>query len=191
MPTAGQVPANVNYANMNPKFITVSNLDEERIITMDDERLETVTTKFFKPDLIAHGTGVTSLNTDGKYDKYTGNSMATAIVTGGIAQIIQKWPFLKPDQIKYILCKNSQNIGLGTRMQGAGIIDSVKVFGVPKNKQHKETQLVTVQNTSNSLMNAVLNLLSSNINSTQSNGNGMMLKTMLALVNNIFQNKKE
>jgi serine protease AprX len=180
------------FFNSDPKLITVGNLNEGRTITVDDERLNPVNHQFLKPDLITPGSEVTSLTVDGKYDIYTGNSMATPIVAGGIAQMIQKWPLLKPDQIKYLLLKNAKDTGLGSNLQGAGIIDLAKVFGVKNRRSRSETHPVTVDNPGNNLLNnnilnTVLNLIGSNFSDSRTNGNGMMLKALMSLLTNQFK----
>jgi serine protease AprX len=170
-------------------LITVGNLHEERTITVDDSRLTPVTHGYFKPDLIAPGTGVTSIKTGGGYDTFSGNSMAASIVTGGIAQLIQRRPLLNPNQIKLLLCKTAKDTGLGIELQGAGMIDIAKVLRVRNPVKSNGTGLVTVQNSGNNMLNMMMNLLGSNFTNSQSNGSGSMLKMILPLLANFLKNR--
>ena len=70
----------------------------------------------------------------------TGTSMSTPVVTGAVAQIIQKWPEINPDQVKKLLLKNAENIGLGPDLQGAGALNLENIFRIqaPKVKANNE-----------------------------------------------------
>lgn len=49
----------------------------------------------------------TSTNTSDKYFILSGTSMATAVVSGGAALVIQKNPTFTPDQVKALLMKTA------------------------------------------------------------------------------------
>ncbi len=184
------------YAKTNFKpgrfLITVGNYNEELIITVNDNRLVPVNHEYSIPDLVAPGSGVISLKTGGGYDTFSGGSMATAIVTGGIAQLIQRWPHLYPDQIKFLLLRTAKDIGLGTKLQGAGLIDLFKALRVRKTQKSQDFEPVPVQNPDNDMLNMALNLLGTAPGNSQTNNNGMMLKTILDLLaNHLKTNKRD
>jgi serine protease AprX len=169
-------------------IILVGNVDQERTITVNDSRLGDTHEKF-TPDLTAPGSGVVAPKAGGGYDNFQGGSAATAVVSGGVAQLIQRWPKLTPGQIKLLLQKTAQNTGLGTRLQGAGQIDLAKALRVRERRKSNGTALVPVQGSGNQILNGVLNLLGSNAMGTQGGGNGMVIKTLLALLGNYLKNR--
>ena len=169
-------------------LIIVGNLNGEQTITVDDSRLTPITQEYFKSDLIAPGSGVISIKNGGGYDTFSGNSMAASIVSGGIAQLIQRRPFLNSSQIKRLLCKTAKDTGLGVELQGAGMIDLAKAMRV-RNPGKPNTGMVTVQNSGNNMLNMLMNLLSSNFTNSQSNGSGGMLKMLLPLLVNFLKNR--
>lgn len=92
-----------------------------------------------KPDLVAPGTNIISCLTPdlsekdiqrqskkiiGKsYLSLNGTSMATPIVSGSIALLLEKYPELTPDDIKYMLKKCSVDLHYPKNQQGWGLIN--------------------------------------------------------------------
>jgi serine protease AprX len=169
-------------------MIAVGNADQDRTITVNDSRLAD-TRDYLTPDLTAPGSGVMASKAGGGYDTFQGGSAATAIVAGGVAQLIQRRPLLTPGQIKSILCRTAMDTGLGNKLQGAGSIDLVKALRLRDRGQKNETSLVPVQNSGNQVLNGLLNLLGSNFIGAPGTGNGMVLKALLALLGNHFKNR--
>ncbi len=124
----------IDTPGINPKIITVGNVDDRQTLTSGDDLLNRTSSRgptvdrVLKPDLVAPGTNITSLNVKGSYRTLTGTSMSTPMVSGAVAQIIQKWPSLKPDKIKYLLTKNARSLGLGRNLQGAGVLDLKRIL---------------------------------------------------------------
>ncbi|MGE5605968.1 MAG: S8 family peptidase [Bacteroidota bacterium] len=124
----------INTPGINPKVITVGNLDHRRTVIFDDDRVHPTSSrgptrdKIKKPDLLAPGTNIISLRPGGGYRSLTGTSMAASIVSGAIALILEKNPKLRPDQVKRMLLKNAREIGLDPYEQGAGVINLQKIF---------------------------------------------------------------
>lgn len=180
------------YLNTGPtlgrSMILVDNADQERTITVNDSRLAG-THEYVNPDLIAPGSGVIAPKAGGGYDNFQGGSVATAVVAGGVAQLIQRRPWLNPGQIRLLLQKTAQDIGLGTGLQGAGTIDLAKALRVRERRNNGGTALVPSQGSGNQIFNAALNLLGSNFIGNQSGGNGLVIKTLLALLGNYLKNR--
>ncbi|HEX7714606.1 MAG TPA: S8 family peptidase [Bacillota bacterium] len=130
----------IDSPGINPKTITVGNLDDQQTLSPSDDRLSDTSSRgptidrLMKPDILAPGTNITSTWKNGGYRSLSGTSMSTPVVTGAVAQIVQKWPKLKPDQIKRQLLKNARDIGLGTNLQGAGVLDLERIFKLTPNK---------------------------------------------------------
>lgn len=95
-----------------------------------------------KPDIVAPGADIiscltTSLGATGSmpgkkvsryYLQLSGTSMATPIVSGGIALLLEKYPKLKPDDIKYMLKKTAESLNYSHNQQGWGLIDLEKLI---------------------------------------------------------------
>jgi serine protease AprX len=93
-----------------------------------------------KPDVVSPGVHTVSLRSpgsaidqrygasaavDGLYFKGTGTSMATATVTGIVAQLLEDEPGLTPDQVKHRLTSTARAIAETGRMNaGAGLVDA-------------------------------------------------------------------
>jgi serine protease AprX len=129
---AGQTvnPANAAPAN-DPFIITVGASDERGTANPSDDVVAAYSAfgqtldGFSKPDIIAPGTNIISvLSTDSawgsqyparvvspkQYIRLSGTSMATPMVTGAVALMLQRQPGLTPDQVKYRLLHASNPI---------------------------------------------------------------------------------
>ena len=124
----------INTPGINPKIITVGNVDDHHTLTGHDDLLNRSSSRgptidnITKPNILAPGTNITSTWINGGYRSLSGTSMSTPMVTGAVALICQKWPALKPDQIQQLLIKNAHDLGLGPNLQGAGVLDLKGVF---------------------------------------------------------------
>lgn len=126
----------INSPGINPRIITVGNVDDRQTEAGDDDQLNRTSGRgptidnLMKPDLLAPGTNITSLKVSGGYHSLSGTSMSTPLVSGASALIIQKWPHLGPDKIKHLLVRNARSLGLGATQQGAGVLDLDNIFTV-------------------------------------------------------------
>jgi serine protease AprX len=126
----------IDTPGINPQTITVGNVDDRQTLTSNDDQLNQTSSRgptidnIPKPDILAPGTEITSLWINGGYRSLTGTSMSTPMVTGAVAQMFQKWPDLKPNQIKNMLMRNARSINLGSNLQGAGEINMERIFQV-------------------------------------------------------------
>jgi serine protease AprX len=90
------------------------------------------------PDFVAIGSHLQGLRVPGSWidqnhpegvvnDRYfrgTGTSQATAITSGTVALLLQKYPSMTPDEVKAFIATNSRALpGVGTEVQGAGEVD--------------------------------------------------------------------
>ncbi len=179
----------LKYSHYNPQMITIGSLDDQQTITVEDTRLqrpvsvENSAANFGKPDLVVPGSEITALQSGDGYGSFTGNSAATALVSGGIAQIIQKWPFLTPDRIKHLLIKNAGDIGLGAALQGAGVFDLDGILY--KSDRRKSDYAGSAPNLNQNLLYTLLNLLGSNMTGSGSNRNGAVSQGLISLLANL------
>lgn len=131
----GGKEASVETPGINPVIITVGNSDD-RIPSPENGRSSNRFSGIgsnggppSKPDLTAPGTGIMSLANQGAdYRAFTGTSMAAGIVTGAVAVIYQKWPGIKPDQVKRILLKTAKSMELGPKLHDSGTLDLERIF---------------------------------------------------------------
>jgi serine protease AprX len=101
------------------------------------------------PDLIAPGTSVVSLrdpsstidqnnpqglvsgDNSGRLFRGSGTSQAAAIVSGAVADLLQAFPNLTPDQVKYVLTAGADPVnGASPSAAGAGMIDLSRSYNL-------------------------------------------------------------
>ncbi len=73
-----------------------------------------------KPDLVAPSVDITSCSKDNGYIKLSGTSVATPMIAGICALIIQKYPNYNPDQIKKMLLRCCKSICHNYNLEGMG-----------------------------------------------------------------------
>ena len=79
-----------------------------------------------KPDLVAPGTGIVSCNNLYREEPYiakNGTSMATPIVSGSAALLLQKYPYLSNNTVKERLQFSAQDLGKPWNWQGWGMVN--------------------------------------------------------------------
>lgn len=82
-----------------------------------------------KPEVVAPGSAIVSCGIKGNgYLAKSGTSMATPVVSGAIALLLEKEPDLSPAQIKLRLYESSVDMGRPKRVQGWGRLDVMKLL---------------------------------------------------------------
>jgi serine protease AprX len=137
------------YAPGNDPFvITVGCLDDNQTEKSSDDKLCTFGSRgktqdgVYKPDLIAPGRKIVAplsdpnaqlateypdrVTADKSHMRLSGTSMATPVVSGAIALILQRYPNLKPNQIKWLLTDTTRSYS-GQRDK-AGLLDIEKAI---------------------------------------------------------------
>ncbi|NLY76358.1 MAG: S8 family peptidase [Firmicutes bacterium] len=173
---SGPESATINTPGINPVIITVGNLDDQNTLTNIDDFINPSSSRgptlegILKPDLVAPGTRITSLKVGGGYTTLSGTSMATPLVSGAAALILQKWSELKPDQIKRLLLRKARDLGVGPNLQGAGALDLEAIFEeeIEKNRSHNND---TGPNLGGMLLKAFLKLVFKNNSASKRNTN--------------------
>ena len=149
----GPSSGTVESPGVDPYVITVGATDDQATLALNDDTLGwfsawgTPTDSSPKPDLLADGRRIVSLRVPGSsidtmlpdhlvmanngstYTRLTGTSMATAVVSGAVALMLERQPALKPDQVKQILLQTTQGFGQSTSAPpagaaGAGLLDA-------------------------------------------------------------------
>lgn len=76
-----------------------------------------------KPELVAPGTRIASCSTNMSYEVKSGTSMATPVVSGAVALLLNRYPYLTPVQVKLRLYETAIDMGKEKNIQGWGKID--------------------------------------------------------------------
>jgi serine protease AprX len=176
----------------NQQIITVGNVNYQKPLTTNDERLQQwrkpagVAPNFIIPDLVASGTNVVAVKRDGGYCTYNGASAAVSLVSGGAALVLERWPGLQPVQVKRLLKQKAGNAGLGRQLQGAGLLNLDRIFGV------KGRRTTAPSNASNQLgklfWKGLFNLFSKKTDRTPLKLNDILM-VALPLVNQFLSGK--
>jgi serine protease AprX len=164
----------------SPFAITVGAIDTAGTVTRSDDTVAPYSSKgptrydmAVKPDVVAPGTRIVSLEAQGSYlsrnypswhiagsgknayFRLTGTSMATAVVSGGVALLLDANPFMTPGQVKMALQMGA------TFMPQAGLIAAgTGTVNFPQSQKVSATGLVS------SLLNTVDNLLGTSSGAT-------------------------
>ncbi len=133
----------------DPFVITVGAMRDQGTATISDDQLATFSAYgltsdgFVKPDLVAPGQDIVSLlasddmtlkltlplnsitGYNNRYFKMSGTSMASAVVAGSVALLLEDEPTLTPDQVKYRLTATARpfTVSQGSCATGAGYLD--------------------------------------------------------------------
>lgn len=140
----GPEPGTISTPGISPEVITVGAMDDRGTPDRGDDAIAAFSSRGptrdgrHKPDLLAPGVAVTSLRSPGStidkqneparvgrwYLTLSGTSMATPIVAGVVALLLEAEPWLTPDQVKARLLGSAEDRGLAADDQGAGYVHS-------------------------------------------------------------------
>lgn len=82
-----------------------------------------------KPEIVAPGTAIISCGRNGNsYEVKSGTSMATPVVAGAIAVLLERRPRLKPAEVKLRLYETAVDIGKPRETQGWGRLDVMRLI---------------------------------------------------------------
>lgn len=146
----GPEPGTVSSPGISPLVMTVGAMDSRETPEREDDRIAAFSSRGptptgqHKPDLLAPGVAVTSLRAPGSFiDKQqadarvgqwyitlTGTSMATPIVAGIAALLLESEPVLTPGQVKERLLATAEDRGYGPDEQGAGYVNADGALGL-------------------------------------------------------------
>lgn len=125
----GPGPMSITTPGISRKVITVgcsedeTNLKEKKVKTGLSGRGPTPFC-ITKPEIIAPGRNIVSCkNTKNGYVMKAGTSMATAVVSGAIALLLEKRPELSPKDVKLTLKNSAIDLGWEKNRQGWGMLN--------------------------------------------------------------------
>ena len=130
----GPEPMSITTPGISKKVITVgSSNDFKSSLSTGDLRLNysgrgPTPYCICKPDLVAPGSNIISCNyeyTKGgyPYSGKSGTSMSTPIVSGAIALLLEKYPYLINRDVKLKLKNSTRDLGIPRNQQGWGLLD--------------------------------------------------------------------
>lgn len=109
----GPKQGSVTIPGSNPKVITVGSLENwgGEFRTSRYSGRGPTRECVVKPEIYAPGKDIISCSHQGGYTRKTGTSMSVPVVTGGIALLLQHYPFFTPLQVKLRLLERSKKMG--------------------------------------------------------------------------------
>ncbi|MFP4498442.1 MAG: S8 family peptidase [Vulcanimicrobiota bacterium] len=147
----------VSTPGISPKVITVGAMDDKNTAKREDDTMSLFSSRgpttpdgIEKPDVVAPGVEIFSTlspnstlddpdlpHVEDKYIAISGSSMATPMVSGLSALLLQANPDLTPDEIKDILTNTAEKYlpNVTHNDQGAGLIDPVESLQVALGKK--------------------------------------------------------
>jgi len=136
----GPRPMSVTTPGISRKVITVGCCDDTHMVMLGGKRICNYSGRgptrasVPKPDVVAPGAGIMSCCQKKSYGQFTytqrsGTSMATPIVSGAAALLLEKEPFLTNTQVKTRLMECCDDLGFSRYKQGAGRINMSRLLG--------------------------------------------------------------
>ncbi|MBM3460720.1 MAG: S8 family peptidase [Armatimonadetes bacterium] len=147
----GPEPGTISTPATSPRVITVGALDDKRTVDRKDDQMASFSSRgptsvdnLSKPDLIAPGVSVFAPLSPGStldvpelphigkdYIAISGTSMATPLVSGVAAALLQANPNLTHDDVKKLLTETADHyLADDGNAQGAGLINPLKALEV-------------------------------------------------------------
>ncbi|MCL2699065.1 MAG: S8 family peptidase [Defluviitaleaceae bacterium] len=125
----GPAPGSVTSPGVSRKVITVGASDDADTVEIEGNAVQNYSGRgptldcIVKPDVLAPGADIISAKAEGNYIKMSGTSMATPIVSGAVALLLERSPGLTPDDVKYMLRICAADLNFPRNQQGCGVLD--------------------------------------------------------------------
>ncbi len=126
----GPKSGTITTPGISRKVITVGCSDDHKEVNVMGSRMIDYSGRgptnacICKPDIVAPGASIISCaNQPGKYTGKSGTSMATPLVSGSIALLLEKYPEMSNRDVKLHLRDSALDIGLPKNQQGWGLLD--------------------------------------------------------------------
>lgn len=131
----GPKSGTITTPGISRKVITVGCSDDHKEVNVMGNRMIDYSGRgptsacICKPDIVAPGASIMSCaNQPGKYTSKSGTSMATPLVSGAIALLLEKYPEMSNRDVKLRLRDRAVDIGLPRNQQGWGMLDIEKLL---------------------------------------------------------------
>lgn len=130
----GPKPYSISIPGNSPKIITVGSSDDDSIrgtkygFPFSYSGRGPTSSCVMKPDVVAPGTNIFSCAPNHRYALKSGTSMATPVVSGSLALLLEKYPFYTNKDVKMKLRKNCDKLKTPRHHQGWGQINLKKLM---------------------------------------------------------------
>ena len=131
----GPKSGTITTPGISRKVITVGCSDDHKEVNVMGNRMIDYSGRgptsacICKPDIVAPGASIMSCaNQPGKYTSKSGTSMATPLVSGAIALLLEKYPEMSNRDVKLRLRDRAVDIDLPRNQQGWGMLDIEKLL---------------------------------------------------------------
>lgn len=130
----GPKPYSISIPGNSPKIITVGSSDDDSLINTRHgfpfkySGRGPTSSCVMKPDVVAPGTNIFSCAPNHRYTLKSGTSMATPVVSGSLALLLEKYPFYTNKDVKMKLRKNCDKLKTPRHHQGWGRINLKKLM---------------------------------------------------------------
>lgn len=126
----GPKSGTITTPGISRKVITVGCSDDHKEVRVAGSRMVDYSGRgptgacVCKPDIVAPGAYITSCsNEPGKYAGKSGTSMATPLVSGALALLLEKHPEMTNRDVKMRLWERAVDLGMPRNQQGHGVLD--------------------------------------------------------------------
>ncbi len=120
----------ITTPGISRKAITVGSSDDNQAIFVMGNRMVDYSGRgptescILKPDIVAPGSKIISCsNMPSKYQIKSGTSMSTPLVSGAIALLLEKYPWMTNKDVKLRIMERAVDLGLPHNQQGWGMLD--------------------------------------------------------------------
>lgn len=133
---SGPLRASIKSPGISKKIITVGGLNDNRNENFQYDLKNFKVADFssrgpangrIKPDVIAPSVNIVGCSYLGGYKKMNGTSVATPMVAGLVAIMLQKYPYAEPKEIKNFLIKTAKSLGVNKFDEGYGVANIEKL----------------------------------------------------------------